>query len=229
MAGIDDAAHRDQRVGDAADRIGHAIVMHPVVAALEDRMDEERRAQFMGRLPEGLQRGIVQHAADALWLGADHGSGHARRMALAQHLRRAGAILQRHGGQRHEALFLLGEGLQMLIDEPRPGHALRARQFIAEHVEPAAGDLTVDLLLVHPLQASRHIAQGLGHGARGLAAREGEAEAARAIFHQLQGGEGGRVGADRLDEAGRADMGVAIDDHVGLTLGLRQSLRRPRR
>ena len=108
----------------------------------------------------------------------------------------------------------------MLVDKTCPTHTLFARQFVAEHVEPAAGDLTVDLLLVHPLQPTADIAQRLGDGTRRLAASEGEPEAAARIVDELQRRLRGRIGADRLAQARRADMGMAVDDHGNLTLVL---------
>ena len=73
--------HGDQRVGDAAERVRHAVVVHAVVAALEHRMDEQRAAELVGRAPERIERGIVEHAADALRLRADHRACKARRVA----------------------------------------------------------------------------------------------------------------------------------------------------
>ena len=77
--------------------------MHAVVAALEHRMDEDDRAELVGGLPERIERGIVEHAALALGLGADHRALEAGGMRLAQHFGGARAVLQRHGGERHEA------------------------------------------------------------------------------------------------------------------------------
>ena len=135
--------------------------MNAVVAALEHRMDEHDRAKFVGGFPERRQRGIVEHAAFAFGLGADHGALEAGGMRLAQHFGGARAVLQRHGGERHEAR-LAHRGLrQMGVDQPRPGRALLRRHFVGEHVEPAADHLTLDLLLVHPFQAGRQIAQRL--------------------------------------------------------------------
>ena len=54
VAGIDQPRHRDQRVGDAPDRIGHAVIMHAVIAAFEHGMDEDHRFQLVGGFPERL-------------------------------------------------------------------------------------------------------------------------------------------------------------------------------
>jgi hypothetical protein len=49
---IDQARHRDQRVRDATDGIRHAVIMHAIVAALEHRMNEDDRTEFIRRFPE---------------------------------------------------------------------------------------------------------------------------------------------------------------------------------
>ena len=150
-------------------------------------------------------------------------------MGLAQDLSGARAILQRHCGERHEALLALGQSGQMLVDHLAPAQAFFGRQFVAEHVEPATGNLTVDALLIHPLEASGDIGQGFGHRTRGLAACEGETKSTGRIVDKLQRGKRGRIGADRLKQARRADMGMAVDDHRWLTLGLRRPRRSRRR
>jgi len=103
VARVDDPAHGDQRVGDTPDRIGHAVVMHPIVPALEHRMNEQCAAQFVGGPPERVERRIVEHAADAFRLRADHRADKAGRVRLAQHLGGCGAVLKRHGREWNEA------------------------------------------------------------------------------------------------------------------------------
>ena len=71
---------------------------------------------------------------------------------LTQHFGGAGAILQRNGGERHEARFAHRGLRQMGVDQARPPGALLGRQFIAEHIEPAANHLALDILVVHPFQ-----------------------------------------------------------------------------
>ena len=117
MPGIDHAGHRDHRVGDAADRIGHAVIMNAVVAALEHRMRGHDRAKFIGRFPERIEQGIVEHPALALCLGADHDALEADGMGFAQHLGGKLAILGRHGGERDEARLGLGCLGQMRVDQ----------------------------------------------------------------------------------------------------------------
>ena len=75
VPGEENAAHRDQRIGDAADRINHAVVMHARVSALEHRMDEQDRAEVVGCLPKRVERGIIKNSTDAFRLRADHGAG----------------------------------------------------------------------------------------------------------------------------------------------------------
>ena len=82
--------------------------------------------RFVGRRPERIEGGVVEHAADALRLRPDHRAGEAGRMRLAQHFGGAGAVLQRHGGERHEArLGLRGarDGLLISRDQAAPSSA----------------------------------------------------------------------------------------------------------
>jgi hypothetical protein len=78
---------------------------------------------------------------------------------LAQHFRGARAVLQGHGGERHEARLAQRGLRQMGIDQARPGSTLLRRHFIGEHIEPATDHLPLDLLLVHPFQPAGQIAQ----------------------------------------------------------------------
>ena len=145
MAGIDQPRHRDQGVGDAADRIGHAVIVHAVVAALEHRMDEHHRRRAR-RPPPRTDRATGSSSTPPTpfgWVPIIAPVKPAA-MRLAQHFGRARAVLQRHGGERNEPRLALGGLRQMRVDQPRPGRALLGRQFVAEHVEPAADDLAFD-------------------------------------------------------------------------------------
>ena len=187
-------------------------------------MDEQRAAELVGRAPERIERGIVEHAADALRLRPDHRACKARRMRLAQHLRGARAVLQRHGGERDQARLCPRGGEQMLVREARPARAFLRRQFVAEHVEPAADHLALDLLLVHPFQPGGKIAQRFRHRARRLAAAEREPER-RAVLDQAQRRKRCGLRADRLEQARRNEMGVAVDHHAACSRGLPRARR----
>ena len=52
VASGDQAADRDQRVGDAPDRVGEAEVVDAHVAGIERGVDVHHRAGVVGRLPE---------------------------------------------------------------------------------------------------------------------------------------------------------------------------------
>ena len=193
--------------------------MNAIVTALEHRMRRHDRAKFIGRFPERIERGIVEHAALAFRLGADHDALEAGGMGFAQHLGGKLAILGRHGGERDEARLGLGGLRQMRVDEARPGGTFRGGQVVAVHVEPAGDDLAIDLLLVHPLQAAGQIAQRLRHRARRLTAGKGKAEA-RAVLDQADRRKLRSLRLDILDQARRNEMGVTIDDHVACSCGL---------
>src|SRR5262245_46705350 len=97
----------------------------------------------------------------------------------------------------------------MLVDEGRPAQALLGRDLVAEHVEPAAYHLALDLVVVEPLEARGDVAQRLRHRPRRLAAREAEA----ALLGDADRGEARGLCADRLDQAGRHQVRVTADDH----------------
>ena len=68
--------------------------------------------------------------------------------------------LQRHGGERHTRQALAAAE-HRLVRKARPIGAFLGRQFVAEHVEPAARHLAVDPLRREPGFALRHV----GHAA----------------------------------------------------------------
>ena len=76
-----------------------------------------------------------------------------------QNVRCAHAVLQRHGRKRNEARLLPGCRSKMRVDQPRPARAFLGGKFVAEHVEPAADDLTVDLVVIEPLQSPGDVAE----------------------------------------------------------------------
>ena len=80
-----------------------------------------------------------------------------------------------------------------VVDQPRPGAPSCRRQLVAEHVEPAADHLPVDLLLVHPFRggAGRSLS-GFDTGRVGLPPANENAEAA-AVLDQAQRREASRA------------------------------------
>jgi len=69
---------------------------------------------------------------------------------LAEHLRGEPPILQRHGGERREARLGAQRFLHAVVDGAAPGRAFDGWQLIAEAVEPAADQLMIDAVRVHP-------------------------------------------------------------------------------
>ena len=152
-------------------------------------------------------------AADAARQRADHGARKTRRYRRLEHGGCARAVAKRHGRQRHEARLGFGCRHQHVVGEPAPAFAFGARQFIAEHVDPAAHDLLVDSLLGHPGGARGDIGQRLRHRPRRLGAGEGKGERA-GVLDLPHIGKLARILADRRQQPGRHQMGVAIDDHL---------------
>ena len=70
MAGKQQPRRRNRRIGEAADRVDEIVVGEALVAADVMRMQEQRGFSYRGYLPERVKRGIVEIAADALWLVA---------------------------------------------------------------------------------------------------------------------------------------------------------------
>jgi hypothetical protein len=161
VAGRDQSADGDERIGDAADGIGETVIVDACVAGVEGRMNVDDGASVVGGLPERREIGCIQHAADAAGERADHHAGKTSRYGRAQHFGRSGAILQGNGGQRHEARLRLGSLSQMRVDELGPGRAFRRREFVAEHVNPAADHLAVDAVLGHPGDAAGDVGERL--------------------------------------------------------------------
>src|SRR5690606_36709207 len=96
MARTDDADDGDQHVRNTTDRILHCLELDPVITGVEHRMDGDDGAEVVGGLPERIEVRIVEHAALALWLGADHRPLELLAVGFAQDLRSAGPDLQRH-------------------------------------------------------------------------------------------------------------------------------------
>ena len=170
--------HRDRCVGDAAEAVGEAEIVHPHVAGVVARMNMNERARLVRRLPKWIEVGGIERRADAARQRADHGAGKARLDLVLEYRSGARAVAERHGRKRHEMRLGLGGGEQAVVGEPCPGFGFRARQLVTEHVDPAAGDLFVDALLGHPSEARRNVGQRLRHRPRRLAADESQGEAA---------------------------------------------------
>jgi len=142
--------------------------------------------------------------------------GNPRRDRGLEHGGGASAVLQRHGGQRNESGLGPRGGEQRIVDGPAPGFAFRRRQFVTEHIDPAATDLAVDALLLQPSEPCRDVAQRLRYRPRRFVFRECEGEAA-ALFDQPDRRETQLFAADHIQQVGWNQMGVGIDDHCATT------------
>src|SRR5215813_6131158 len=72
MSGKQEPRHRDRGVGQAPDGVDEVVVREPRLTTQEHRVHEHRGAQVGGRLPERVERGIVEVAAYAIGQRADH-------------------------------------------------------------------------------------------------------------------------------------------------------------
>ena len=131
---------------------------------------------------------------------------------LAQHLGGELAILHGHGGERHEEGIIAHALQHVLIQEAAPVSALFGGNVVAEHIEPAANDLLVDVLVGQPFAAALGVAHALGDRAFRLVLREGETHGL-AIHHHLDGGKLAGVVGQIFNDGGRNIMGVGVDDH----------------
>jgi len=202
-------------IGDAADPIGETERLHPAVTGIEARMDVHDRAGRIGRGPERIEVGIVEHRSDAARQRADHDAGKPRIDRGLQHGGGARAVLQRHGGERNETWLGFGRGEQRVVDEPAPGFAFGGGKLVAEHVDPAADHLAIDALAVHPGEPSRKVGERLRYRARRLAVRERKGEAS-AVLDQAQRGKSILRLGDGGQQVRRHQMGMGIDDHPWL-------------
>src|SRR3984957_19577228 len=159
MPGIDESRQRDAGIGQPADGVHHVKGAEPIVAADEHRVDEDRHLLRRSRFPEWIEIGIVERAAHALGLGSDHDAFEALAERLFEHGCRELAALQRHAGERLDRRQTGNRGQHVLVDEAAPVGAFRPRQLVAEHVEPAAGQLAIDLLFREPVLALAEIDQ----------------------------------------------------------------------
>jgi len=75
----------------------------------------QRRLVRLRRLPERVEVGIVQIAAEPFWLGADHGAVKARAHRLVKNLRGELAVLHRHRAQRRQRWLRLHRIEHMLV------------------------------------------------------------------------------------------------------------------
>jgi hypothetical protein len=213
VAGMHEPRHRGRSVGDATERVDEAVGAQAFVVAAVHGMDEQGRLAGMGHFPERGQVGIVEHAAEALGLGADHGAVEAGIECLLQHLGGMRAALHRHGRERHQRRQRLHAREQMLVVEAAPVGALVGGQFVAETVEPAAHHLAVDILLGHPGTALLDVAQQRHDRAGHLRAGEGKAQLAF-LFLGLERGEQTLLRLHVGKQSGRNEMGVGVDDQV---------------
>ena len=180
------------------------------------------------RPPERFEIGIVERAALAFRLGANHGAVEAGIERLVQNLRGELAALQRNRRQRRESLELLDAFEHVLIEKARPVGALLRRQLIGEHVEPAADHLLVDFLLDEPLLAMVDVAEPSDHRPRELAAAKRQRQCALVLLG-LDRRKQPLLRLEVVEQRLRNVMSMHIDVHGGLTfLMLRQRMYRMR-
>ncbi len=113
-------------------------------------MHEYRRLQVRGRLPESIERGVVEISCIAFRQSTDHHSAETLVERFAQHFGGEPAVLQRHRREGSKAGFLAQFLLQAVVVEAAPGEALACGELVAEAVEPPAHELMVDAVPVHP-------------------------------------------------------------------------------
>ena len=157
MTRADQSRHRHRGIGDAAQPVGEPEIVHPCVASIEAWVNVDDRASLIRSLPERIEVGVVQSAADAARQRADHGAGKSCNHRRLQHAGCARAVAKRNGRERHEMRLRLGRGKQTIVGKPAPRLGFGAGQLIAEHIDPTADDLTVDALLGHPGEPRRYI------------------------------------------------------------------------
>ena len=183
MPGEHQPRQRDRGIRHAADRVHQIVVLHPIIAADEHRMDHQRDFMRVARFPERIEIGIVELAELALGLGADHRAVKALAERLFEHLRRELAALQRHAGQRlqrRQRLDVLQHGL---VHEAAPIGALFRRQLVAEDIEPGADELIIDARLAEPFLALVEIVQKHADRPRRRRGAEAEAHARLLVMH----------------------------------------------
>ena len=153
MTGEQQPRDRDRGIGDTADGIHEIVIGKARFAAQEHRMQEHCGLQLGRRFPERVELRVVEHTSQSLGQRTDHDSAKTGLKRLGQHFGRHVSVLQGHGGERRETR-LAGESFaHAVVDETAPGQALLRRQLIAEAVEPAADQLMVDAVFVHPATA----------------------------------------------------------------------------
>src|SRR5262249_26053157 len=81
MPCTDQSRHGHCGIGDAAQPIGEAEIVHPCVACIEAWVNVDDRASLVRRSPERIEVGVVESAADAARQRADHGTGNPAAMA----------------------------------------------------------------------------------------------------------------------------------------------------
>ena len=90
-----------------------------------------------------------------------------------------------------------------------------AREVVAEHVEPAADHLPVDAVLGAATRGAFGVAHAGRHRPLRLVAGEGEAHGARLHGH-LDGRERQPLRLQRVEQGGRHEMRMSVDDHGGV-------------
>ena len=125
----------------------------------------------------------------------------------------AAPVLQRHGGERHEARLGLGGRGQVLVDELRPRpcprrRAARSRTCRPSRRPPACRCRSSSIQATRPAMSP----SGLETGRVGLAPANEKASEPCSL-DRAHRRKARRVAADRLEQRGRDQMRVAVDDH----------------
>ena len=215
MAGKQQPRHRDRRIGETADRVDEIIVGEALVAADVMRMQEQRGFAHRRDFPERIERGVVEIAADALWLGRDHRAVKPRVERLLKHPGRKLPVLQRHGGEREHRVQHRRILLHVLVVEARPIGALLARQIVAVDIGPAADELAVDPRLFEPVAALGQIPETRLDRPAGTPRGEFQARH-RPVGMQPDRGEEAPLALQRVEHRARHGVGVRVDNHAPL-------------
>ena len=227
MAREQQPRHRNRRIGEAADRVDEIVVGEALVAADVMRMQEQRGFSYRGYLPERVKRGIVEIAADALWLGRDHRAVKPGIERLFEDARGQFPILQRHGGEREHRFQRRRILLHVLVVEARPIGALLARQIVAVDIGPAADELAVDPRLFEPVAALRQIPETRLDRTAGTPRSEFQARH-RPVGMQPDRGEEAPLALQRIEHRARHGVGMRVDDHPPLPyFAARTGISRP--
>ena len=179
------------------------------------RMQKQRGLARRRHFPERIERGIVEIAADALWLGRDHRAVKPGIERLFEDARGQFPILQRHGGEREHRFQRCRVLPHVLVVEARPIGALLGRQFIAVDIGPAADELAVDPRLLEPVAALRQIPETRLDRPADAALGKFQARH-RPVGMQPDRGEEAPLALQRVEHRARHGVGMRVDNHPPL-------------